>query len=167
MDETADTKRQIEKLPQNVRDQDVSVDTNFKQDMRAYHRRLRNMNTSDNQSLSDIEWIQKRLEHIESIIKTLEQAIDDYLTWMTLKGYCSTSYQSHKNELKQFLEFIAGRRIDWDEIFTFDTLELFKKEKQLAHSHGVRRMSRYLFEQKRIPRPIQAPVQQLPEVYEQ
>ena len=36
MDETADTKRQIEKLPQNVRDQDVSVDTNFGQDMRAY-----------------------------------------------------------------------------------------------------------------------------------
>ena len=69
MVETADKKRQIEKLPENA--QDVVVDTNLQQAMRAYHPRLCNMNTADNQTLADIEWIEKRLEPTQSITTIL------------------------------------------------------------------------------------------------
>lgn len=134
--------------------------------MRVYHPRLRNMNTSDNQSLADIEWIQKRLEYIESIIKTLQQAIDEYLKWMASAGYAHGTYKSHKNELSKFLHFIYQRRVAREDIFTSDTLEDFQKTTGATATHAVRRLSRYLFEQNRIPKPIKSQHPKLPDIYE-
>ena len=160
MDEATNTKRQIEKLPPNVRDQDVSVGTNFKQAIRAYHRRLRNMNTAD------LEWIEKPLGPIQSPTTTLKQAIDDYLQWMTSSAYAHNTYKKHRNELNKFLHFVTQRQMDWDDIFTFDTLKDFQKGTQIAAAHAVRRLSRYLFEQKTIQQPIHKPYRRLPDLYE-
>lgn len=125
------------------------------------------MNTGDNQTLTDIEWIGKRIESVQLTSKSLQQAIDDYLRWMTPKGYSPGTYQSHRRELNKFLYFVTQRRINWDDIFTFDTLQLFQKQREMKHPHAVRRLARYLFEQKRIHQPIQPPVQRLPKIYEQ
>jgi site-specific recombinase XerD len=100
-------------------------------------------------------------------VKTVELAIDDYIRWMTIKGYSANTCRRHKNELKKFLQFIAESGIGGDEIFTYDTLKLFENQRRTAPATAVKRLSRYLFDQKRIHRPIQPPVRALPEVYEQ
>jgi len=166
MAETVDKKRQIEKLPKNARNQDVSVNMNFKQDMRAYHRRLRNMTTSDNQSPADIEWIEKHPGPIQSTTKALKQAIDEYLKWMTSTGYAHATHKSHKSELNKFLHFIYQRQVAWEDIFTSDTLKDFQKTTAVTAARAVRRLSRYLFEQNRISQPIKKQHQKLPDLYE-
>ena len=104
-----------------------------------------------------------------TVERDLEQATGDYLKWMVEQGYSSSTIENYKSELNQFLVFVKGRRFSWDEIFTFDTLKWFQKIRALTWAPGVRGLSRYLFEQRKTPRPIakrKAPVE-LPESYEQ
>jgi hypothetical protein len=85
----------------------------------------------------------------------LEQAISDYLLWMISNGYANSTFIHYEQVLNHFLRFINQRAIPWDAVFTLDMLKDFQKESGLTHaSTPVRGLSRYLFQQNRIPRPI-------------
>jgi len=122
-----------------------------------------------------IEWLDRWFkEHgypqdDTAVLHDLEQAIGDYLLWMTGQGYADKTIGGYKRQLNQFFVFIKGRRFSWDGIFTLDTLKWFQKVRALPHVHAVRGLSRYLLEQGKVPRPIpkgKAPVD-LPDIYEQ
>ncbi len=98
--------------------------------------------------------------------ESLENAIKDYLLWMEAEGYSHGSQRAYKRTLDQFLCFVTSEKYRWDEIFTLDTLTCFRERYGLAQT-SVRGLSRYLFEQKKIRRPIEKkPRQWLPEIYE-
>ena len=115
-----------------------------------------------------MEWIEKRLKQFESTAAALQQAIEDYLQWMALNGYAQSTQENYRHILNQFLSFIKPRRYVWDEIFTRDTLNRFKKIRKLTNTHAVIGLSRYLCEQARISEPIrvQKSSAPLPALYE-
>lgn len=102
----------------------------------------------------------------QAISAVLEQAINDYLQWMASSGYVPGICKSRQNELTRFLDFVEHRRLQWDEIFTLETLNDFQKGKSKSVAHAVRGLSRYLFQQNRIPGPIERVEYRLPEIYE-
>lgn len=122
---------------------------------------------ADKQALESIEWIEKRLQQSQLTLKKLEQAINDYLQWMTSKDYANSTRRGKKLMLNKFFSFIKDRRFDWDEIFTLDTLKQFQEIKVIKHGHAVRGLARYLFEHKRILKPIPMKEYRLPEIYEE
>ncbi len=95
---------------------------------------------------------------------TLKQAIDDCLQWMISSGYTRGTYNGYRSELNTFSYFIIRNQIDRDDIFTLDTLKDFQKSRQTAPA--VRKLFRYLFEQKRIYQTIDPPQHRLPDLYE-
>jgi site-specific recombinase XerD len=95
---------------------------------------------------------------------TLKPVIDECLQWMIFSGYTRGTYNSYRGELNKFLHFIIRKQINWDDIFTPDTLKDFQKTRQAAPA--VRRLFRYLFEQKRIHQSIDPPQRRLPDLYE-
>ena len=94
----------------------------------------------------------------------LKQVIDECLQWMIFSGYTLETYNNYRSELNAFLSFINRKQIHWDDIFTLDTLKDFQKSRKAAPA--VRRLFRYLFEQKRIHQSIDPPKQRLPDLYE-
>ena len=103
---------------------------------------------------------------IDSPSRTLRQAIDEYLEWMTTADYSYHAYDSYRNELNRFFLFIIQRQIGWNDIFTFNTLKDFQKSRQATTAPGVRGLWQYLFDQKRIQQPIDLPRRRLPDSYE-
>ncbi len=103
-----------------------------------------------------------------SVWGQLKKTIHDYLLWMISNGYANSTFIHYEQVLNHFLSYIDQRTIPWDAVFTFDTLENFQEESGLTHaSTPVRGLSRYLFQQNRIPRPIEKPLQRLPEIHEE
>ena len=98
--------------------------------------------------------------------RDLEQAINEYLLWMEDEGYIRISYENHEETLHLFLDFIRHGEFEWNDIFTLDTVKAFQKHNGLTQAHGVRGLSRYLSERKRIRRPIERIRHRLPPVYE-
>ena len=103
-----------------------------------------------------------------SVLGQLKKTIHDYLLWMISNGYANSTFIQYEQVLNHFLSYIDQRTIPWDAVFTFDTLENFQEESGLTHaSTPVRGLSLYLFQQNRIPRPIEKPIQRLPEIHEE
>lgn len=97
----------------------------------------------------------------------LEQAINDYLLWMISKKYAESTWKHYERVLNHFLAFVNTQAIAWNEVFTFDTLNDFQERSRLCSlSSAVRGLSRYLFQQGRIDRPIRSQRQRLPAIYE-
>ncbi len=84
----------------------------------------------------------------------LDQAIREYLEWMAVNGYVKSTQQGQKCTLRHFRSFIDVNRYHWDDIFTRRTLNRFKKTRGKHHAHAVSGLSRYLFAQGKIARPI-------------
>jgi site-specific recombinase XerD len=103
---------------------------------------------------------------IDNPSRTLKQAIDEYLQWMISAGYSFHTCDTYRNELNSFFFFIFRKQIDWNDIFTFNTLKDFQKNIQAATGPGVRGLWQYLFDQKRIHKPIGPPHRKLPDPYE-
>ena len=102
-----------------------------------------------------------------SVAKRLEKAVSDYMLWMISKGYADSTCMRYQQVSNHFAHYIIQRAIPWDAVFTFDTLKDFQKESGfILASHAVRGLSRYLFKQNKILRPIEKPIQKLPEIYE-
>ncbi len=103
---------------------------------------------------------------IDNPSRTLKQAIDEYLQWMLSAGYSFRTCDTYRNELNSFFLFIFRKQIDWNDIFTLNTLKDFQKNTQAATGPGVRGLWQYLFDQKRIHQPIDPPHRRLPDPYE-
>jgi site-specific recombinase XerD len=101
------------------------------------------------------------------VAERLEKAVSDYLLWMISADYASGTIMIHERLLNHFQNFITNRSISWEQLFTYDTLNGFKKHCNLHFSAtAVQSLSRYLFEQKLIPGLIKKPLVHLPEIYE-
>ena len=98
--------------------------------------------------------------------ESLKHAIKDYLLWMEAEGYRHARVENDKDTLDQFLRFVQSEKYGWDEIFTLKTLKSFQERCGVTHT-SVRGLSRYLFDQKRIRRPIEMNWRWLPEIYEE
>ncbi len=105
---------------------------------------------------------------IDETVIALEQAIQDYLEWMAVNGYAKRTQQNYKCALRYFRLFIDINRYHWDDIFTRRTLNRFKKAKGKHHVHAVTGLSRYLYVQGKIARPIRVrkALPMLPVIYE-
>ena len=123
---------------------------------------------TDEKMMLDIEKIEKRLYEIEKVVKELDQAIEDYLQWMAESGYAKATREAYARGLKQFSVFIKQRKSTFDAIFTKDTLRQFRKTGKSYQRPAIYGLSRYLFDQKKISRPLSArdAVVKLPTIYE-
>ncbi len=102
---------------------------------------------------------------VEAALK-LKYAINDYILWMIEKNYADGTIVLYEKSLQEFSCFIEQEDIPWDQIFTLHTLKTFcKKMPRKSASYSVRRLSRYLYKQGKIPLPIPLKEYDLPEVY--
>jgi len=122
----------------------------------------------DNKTISTIEKIEERLREMESVVKVLDQAIEDYLQWMAENGYAKRSRKEYARVLRGFKLFIKKRNCLWDEIFTQEMLRQFKNSERPHPIHAVTGLSRYLFEKGKIARHLgmKYPSVNLPQIYE-
>ena len=125
---------------------------------------------TDPKTAESIKWLnQYCLPKDDPLVhQHLDKAIDDYLQWMKSAGYSQITRQNYRPQLNQFLCFIKNRRFSWTEIFTFNTLQYFKKIRGQSSVPAINGLSRYLFSQGKIPKPLaqRAPRIDLPEIYE-
>jgi integrase/recombinase XerD len=100
--------------------------------------------------------------------KNLKLAIADYLQWMKSVGYAPKTCQGYQAQLNRFACFIKNTTISWQQLFTSNSLECFKKSNGQSHVPAINGLSRYLFSQGKIPQPLtsrSAPID-LPKIYE-
>ena len=105
-------------------------------------------------------------KHIESIESFLEQAIVEYLQWMTENGYSLPIREEHQKTLRQFYKFVSLKKYVLTEVFTLSTLNAFTTIHGRSSTGPVRGLAQYLFAQKRIPEPIPRKEYLLPDIYE-
>jgi site-specific recombinase XerD len=127
---------------------------------------------SDPKNAESIKWLNQycqRLAKDDSPVHAhLEQAIGDYLQWMQLSAYRPRTRQSYQAQLNQFLVFVKNTKLSQEEIFTSKTRERFKKITGHRLVPAINGLSRYLFNQGKIPQPLagKAPSIDLPKIYE-
>ena len=104
----------------------------------------------------------------DCVYKHLKQAIGNYLQWMKSVGYARKTRQSYQAQLNQFVCFIKNRTISWQELFTSNSLECFKKIRGQSSVPAINGLSRYLFSQGKIPKPLARKTKpvELPKIYE-
>src|SRR5210317_158812 len=111
---------------------------------------------TDAKTAESVKWLNQycRKHHLPNndppVHQTLEQAIGDYLQWMESVGYARKTHQSYQAQLNQFLCFIKNRTISWEQLFTSNSLECFKKIRGQSSVPAINGLSRYLFSQGKI-----------------
>jgi hypothetical protein len=103
----------------------------------------------DDKLISTIERIEQRLEEIETVVKLLDEAIENYQQWMAQNRYTKATRQAYARSLKQFRVFIKQRKCSFEQIFTYDTLTDFKQLTKSFRLHAIYGLSRYLLITKR------------------
>jgi len=123
---------------------------------------------TDDKMISTIESIQARLEEIETVLKQLNQAIEGYLQWMADSGYARSTREAYARGLKRFSGFVKQRKCPFNAIFSEDTFRQFKETGKPYQRCAVYGLSRFLFDQGKIPRSLAAknPLIKLPKIYE-
>ena len=116
--------------------------------------------TADKEKLSP-NYDNRLLEH-------LKQAIEDYLQWMKSVGYTRNTRKNYQAQLNQFLCFSKNTTISWQQIFTSNSLDYFKKITEQSSVPAINGLSRYLFSQGKIEKPLAQRAQpiDLPQIYE-
>jgi integrase/recombinase XerD len=84
----------------------------------------------------------------------LIRATADYLNWMKSVNYSLGAQHLHRRQLELFLDFVKNRRLHWQQLFTVNTREHFKKISGLATTAAINGLSRYLVEQGQIKTPL-------------
>jgi site-specific recombinase XerD len=85
-----------------------------------------------------------------SAVVRLIRATANYLNWMKSANYSLATQQLHRRQLELFLDFVKNRRLHWQQFFTVNTREHFKKISGLATTAAINGLSRYLVEQGQI-----------------
>jgi len=103
-----------------------------------------------------------------AVHQCLERSIDDYLQWMKSAGYARQTRQGHKAQLNKLLSFVKNRRFSREQIFTSKSIERLKKLTGQNDLPAIHRLSRYLFEQGKISKPLSRKPHSigLPKIYE-
>jgi len=102
------------------------------------------------------------------VYQLLKQTIEDYLQWMKSVGYTRNTRKNYQAQLNQFLCFSKNTAISWQQLFTSNSLECFKKNSGQSSVPAINGLSRYLFSQGKIPKPFakQTKPVVLPKIYE-
>jgi len=102
------------------------------------------------------------------VYQLLKQAIADYLQWMKSVGYTRNTRKNYQAQLNQFLCFSKNKTISWQQLFTSNSLEYFKKITEQSSVPAINGLSRYLFCKGKIPKPFSngPPPIDLPKIYE-
>jgi len=103
---------------------------------------------------------------VDSPMLTLKKDINEYIQWMLSNGYSFSTCGGYQKDLNSFLLFIIRRQINGEDIFTHGTFKEFTKSTKASKGTAVRGLWQYLFDQKRIPHPIDPPRPGLPDPYE-
>ncbi len=109
------------------------------------------------QSIEWLDWYNQQYgppQNDPAAVPRLIRAIADYLHWMKSVNYTSASRHLHQVQLEQFLNFVKSRRLDWQQLFSVNTREHFKKISGLATTAAVNGLSRYLVGQGQIKTPL-------------
>ncbi len=103
-----------------------------------------------------------------SSVQKLDKAIHDYLSWLKSNGYSEITRMHYKQGLNHFHDFIDQMEISWDAIFSFNTFKSFHaKYSRGDDSRSVKMLSRFLFEQNKLSRPIERPKPCIPRIFEE
>ena len=108
-------------------------------------------------------------DHYDNCVyQLLKQAIADYLQWMKSVGYTRNTRENYQAQLNQFLCFSKNTTISWQQLFTSNSLDYFKKITEQSSVPAINGLSRYLFCQGKIPKPFsnRPPPIDLPKIYE-
>ena len=84
----------------------------------------------------------------------LIRASADYLNWMKSVNYSHATVHLHRRQLELFLDFVKNRRLPWQQLFTVNTREHFKKISGLATTAAINGLCRYLVKQGQIKTPL-------------
>ncbi len=87
-------------------------------------------------------------------VARLIRATADYLNWMKSVNYRLGTQYRHQMQLELFLDFVKNRRLPWQQLFTVNTREHFKKVSGLATTAAINGLSRYLVKQGQIKTPL-------------
>ena len=107
-----------------------------------------------------IEWLNwysqqyRAPQNDPATVVRLMRAIADYLQWMKSANYSLGTQHMHRRQLELFLDFVKNRRLPWQQLFTVNTREHFKKISGLATTAAINGLSRYLVEQGQIKTPL-------------
>lgn len=97
----------------------------------------------------------------------LHKAISDYLEWMISVGYAASTWNNHQRVLGYFQDFVEQEQIQWEDIFTWKTLQAFYVKHSCNYVlHSVRGLARYLFDKGLIRSPIYKDQTSLPDIFE-
>ena len=97
----------------------------------------------------------------------LDKAISNYLEWMISVGYADSTWNNHQRILVHFQKFVEEKQIQWEDSFTWKTLQAFHAQTRLNHYlHPVRGLARYLFSKGLIKSPIYKDKTLLPDIFE-
>ena len=129
---------------------------------------------TDPQTAESIKWLTRYCrrhplpKYSPAVHQCLERSIDDYLQWMKSAGYARQTRQGHQAQLNQFLAFVKNRRFSREQIFTSKNIERFKKVTGQNWMTAINGLSRYLFEQGKISKPLARGAEpiDLPKIYE-
>jgi integrase/recombinase XerD len=110
--------------------------------------------------------IQPTIDH--ETVDMLEHEIHAYLEWMADNAYSKKTQKNYRRILGQLLSFVRSRRYRWNDVFTYETMMLFKNSNGLGEIHGVSGFTRYLYAKGKIAtsRPMRKPPPPLPAIYE-
>jgi site-specific recombinase XerD len=83
-------------------------------------------------------------------------------------AYSKRTQEKHRRILGRLLSFVQSRKYLWNDVFTYETLMLFKNIEGLGTNHGMSSFTRYLYAKGKIatPRPMRKPPPSLPTIYE-
>lgn len=97
----------------------------------------------------------------------IEKAIEEYRQWMILNGYAEKTCRNYQKALIKFADYVHQRKLQWEDIFTYETLINFKSTSgNYLALCAVRGLSRYLYKYNKISKPIGKQVRKLPEIFE-
>jgi site-specific recombinase XerD len=104
----------------------------------------------------------------DCVYEHLQQSIEDYLQWMKAVGYTRKTCQSHQIQLNQFVCFSKITTTTLEKLFTIEHLEEFKNITGQSALTAINALSRYLFSQGKIPKPLarKTKLVVLPTIYE-
>jgi len=99
-------------------------------------------------------------------LSALSEGICDYLKVMAHSDFTNGTFDRHARVLRYFYRYIKGKKIDWNAVFTDETVAGFLDICPIDISRAViRGFSRYLYYEKKINNPIGYYHPILPEIF--
>ncbi len=99
-------------------------------------------------------------------VALLSEAVCDYLRIKAFSKISEDTFDRHRRIVKYFVRFITARHIEWEDLFTDDTLKDFLEYCRLYKTISViRSFSKFLYYERHIKKPVGKYHPILPEIF--